>query len=156
MPLPMIQSGMSSFSVILPLTAALALSFLGCSTSGSPSSSTSTLERRFQKADANSDGKLTRTEYSNAMIEQIFEIYDSNSNGKITLEEFVAGGGTEKSFRDIDRDNSGVLTLEEAKNARIVIDAMTANFYAIDLDRDGTISLAEAIAYREKARPYFR
>ncbi len=141
--------------LLIPLTAALALS-LGACACGSKRPASSTLEARFAAADVDKDGKLSRPEVRNSMLEQAFVLFDTNKDGSITLEEFVACGGSAKSFKKIDTNGNGVITLQEAKGAKIAIDNMTAAFFVADVDNDGYVTLGEALAYREKVRAVTR
>lgn len=135
----------------------VALSFtLGACACGSKSPKSSTLEERFKSADTNKDGKLSKPEFRNSMIEQAFVLFDTNKDGSITLEEFVSCGGSATSFKKIDINGNGVITLEEAKGAKIAIDNMTAAFFGADVDKDGYVTLGEALAYREKVRAVTR
>lgn len=117
---------------------------------------TPSLEARFAKADTNQDGRVTRQEYGYSMIEEVFARTDKDGNGTISLEEYVAIGGSPAAFKKIDRDGSGTITLEEAKSSKIALDALTIQFYGADVDKDGYVTLAEALAYREKVREIVR
>ncbi|GAB4179605.1 MAG: hypothetical protein Fur0032_20330 [Terrimicrobiaceae bacterium] len=136
------------------ILSAVAIALAACSTTDR--SSSARIQKRFAQADINRDGKITRQEYGYSMIEEAFARYDKNRNGSITLDEFVALGGSPASFRKIDKNGNGVITLEEAKNAKIAMDAMTVAFYGADTDKDGYVTLQEALAYREAARAYTR
>jgi len=141
---------MKHLFVTLP-TLALALC-LGACACGSNRPKSSTLEVRFHAADVNKDGKLSRPEVRKSMLEQAFVLFDTNKDGSITLAEFVSCGGSAHSFKKIDINGNGVITLEEAKGAKIAIDNMTAAFFAADVDKDGYVTLGEALAYRERVR----
>jgi hypothetical protein len=52
-----------------------------------------------------------------AFAEYAIETVDRNGDKTITREEWVAAGGTEKSFRVIDRDRDNVLTVQEISRA---------------------------------------
>ncbi len=141
--------------LLFPVLASV-LAFAGCASTSPKAASTAAFKAKFAKADTNNDGKVTRQEFGYSMIEEAFRMFDTNKNGVITLEEFVASGGSPESFKKIDRNGNGVITLDEAKSAKVTMDAMTINFYAADADKDGYVTLGEALAYREKAREYTR
>lgn len=133
---------------------ALGLSTLAFGCASQPKNTT--FEERFQRADANNDGKVTRQEYGYSMIEDVFARTDKSKDGTISLEEFVAIGGSPATFKKMDVNGDGQVTIEEAKGSKIALDAMTIQFYGADTDKDGYVTLAEALAYREKAREYTR
>jgi len=142
---------------LLPIVAsALALAFAGCASPGPKAAATASFKEKFAKADTNNDGKVTRQEFGYSMIEEVFQRFDANKNGVITLKEFVAAGGSPESFKKIDINGNGVITLEEAKSAKIAMDSMTIGFYGADVDKDGYVTLGEALASRERAREYTR
>ncbi len=112
--------------------------------------------KQFHRADANNDGKVAQQEFGAIMIEDAFILFDVNKDGIITRKEFLAAGGKPASFAKIDVNRNGVITLEEAKSAKVAMDAMTIAFYGADADKDGFVTLAEALEYRDKARAYTR
>lgn len=132
----------------------IALALAACSTPAGPKQPD--IRKRFADADTNRDGRVTKQEYGYSMIEEVFARYDKNKDGVITQAEFVAMGGSPESFRKIDRNGNGKITIEEAKGAKIAMDAMTVAFYGADTDKDGYVMLEEALAYREAARAYTR
>jgi len=138
------------------LACGLVLAFAGCASTDPKAAAADDFKTNFAAADVNNDGKVTRQEFGYSMIENAFRRFDANKNGVVTLKEFVAMGGSPEKFKQIDRSGNGVITLEEAKSAKVAMDAMTINFYAADVDKDGYVTLGEALAYREKVREYTR
>ncbi len=113
-------------------------------------------ELAFRKTDRNKDGKVSRQELGYTRIEEAFVMFDENQDGYVTLKEFVTSGGTPESFKKLDKNGNGKITVEEAKSAKIAMDSMTIAFYAADADKDGYVTLGEALEYRKKAREYTR
>ncbi len=68
------------------------------------------------KADANKDGKITRTEY-NSWFREIFNIelkgLDSNGDRSISKKELTATGKNLSLFGTYDKDNNGLVTESE-------------------------------------------
>jgi Ca2+-binding EF-hand superfamily protein len=120
----------------------LPLVLVGCATQN-PS-----LESRFNAADANGDGLLSRREATNVMIAQVFEMYDSNGDGVVEEAEFVAGGGDAAKFRDATEGTTGGLSLAEAQAKPAIIETMAVPFDEADVDGNGTISFQELEAYQ--------
>jgi len=141
-------------SLFLPLCLAAVLT--GCATTSTPKTGDERLKAQFQKADTNSDGKVSRKEFGALMIDDAFAMFDSNKNGVVTVEEFVAAGGSKAAFAKMDVNGDGVITLEEAKASKVAMDAMTVSFYGADLDKDGYVTLGEALEYRAKVREVTR
>lgn len=141
---------------IVLLSVGLGIFAIGCASSPNKTSGASRWEAQFRKADINKDNKVSRQEFGHLMIEEAFAMFDTNKDGYVTEAEFVACGGSPESFKKLDRDGNGRVTLEEAKKGKIAMDAMTVAFYGADVDKDGYVTLEEALQYREKARAYTR
>lgn len=116
------------------------------------------IDRRFDRADKNGDGRLNASESSK------YDRYDVNGDGRVSKLEFHSGqeadrkaevtgsvmGETVKpdylgeavnaTFERLDRDADGRLTGEEAKRVK-----------AFDVDRDGAVSRDEYAAGMSKA-----
>jgi Ca2+-binding EF-hand superfamily protein len=142
---------MKSYSALL--LAGLAMLMAGCVTT---TKKQLTIEQRFQKADANSDGRVTRDEFIDFMIEDAFIRYDKNGNGYVTEAEYVAGGGTAGGFRKINTSGTGQATLAEAKASKMIRDALVAPFDEADVDKTGSVTLIEYQAARAKSQDYVR
>ena len=127
----------------------------GCATQSKRDSKPPTLEAQFRKADRNGDGKVSREEYGKLMIDEMAEYFDANGDGVVSKSEFVALGGSAESFDRLDSRGDGLLTAEEAKSSKEVVELLTVAFVGADINGDGYVTLEEAKAYREKARPYW-
>src|SRR4051794_36143665 len=70
---------------------------------------------RFNAADTNHDGKLSRTEASDFLVGEIFDSRDANHDGKLTEKEWAGGDpGRLASFKKRDANHDGIVTKEEA------------------------------------------
>jgi hypothetical protein len=138
----------------IPALAAVAVSLAGCATQ--PRSGNAALMQRFQQADANGNGQVSRNEFIDLMITEAFANYDKGQKGYVTLEEFTAGGGTPQTFRQIDRDGNGRVTLADAKASKVVRNQFVKPFDAADTSGTGYVSFDEFVAYRAAAAPYVR
>lgn len=141
---------------LLFLFPAAAILLGGCAGGNSQAARTEAFKIKFKNSDTNLDGKISQKEFGYTMLEEIFLRSDKNQDGSLTLEEFVAAGGSPESFKKIDLNGNGVLTLQEARSAKIAMDPVTAAFLGADLDQDGFVTLGEALAYRKKSRAYTR
>jgi len=125
-----------------------------------------TPEELFKKADKDSDGKLTLTEYQ-AGIEaspkhapQHFKKADKDGDGKLTLDELkpaleavawwkLSRKTPEEQFKATDKDSDGKLSLEEFKELDPHKNHYEAHFKKYDKDGDGKLSLGECKAFIE-------
>jgi hypothetical protein len=112
--------------------------------------------QRFKQADADGNGQLSRTEFSDALITDAYPLYDKTGKGYFTLQEFVAGGGTTATFRDLDRSGTGRVTLAEVKANQRARDQFSQPFDGADTSRSGQVTYDEFMAYRAAAAPYVR
>lgn len=98
--------------------------------------------------DANSDGKVSREEFSKVV--SLFDLLDKDHNGELSTEELngffravneaqaQATGGVELNnlFEKYDKNKDGKITADEIGNERI--------FKSLDLNKDGEVTRAEA------------
>ncbi len=103
---------------------------------------------RFEKADANRDGKLSRDETSDYLVAEIFDSRDANHDARMTLEEWNGGDSTRAAaFKKRDANHDGVVTIDEA--------IMYGRAHGIakeilrdgDKNKDGALDKAEIQAY---------
>jgi len=104
---------------------------------------------RFDQADTNHDGRLSRDEVSDMIVTEIFNGRDVNRNGKLTKAEWVVPGDRQGNqiFRNADANHDGVVTLEEAKAYGRKIGVGKAFFNEADKNHDGYLSREEVRAY---------
>jgi Ca2+-binding EF-hand superfamily protein len=104
---------------------------------------------RFEKVDTNKDGKLSRAECSDYVVTKTFEGRDKNHDGKLTYAEWQVEGveGAKARFVARDANKDGVVTLEEALAYGRKHSASEKAFTEADTNKDGFLSLSEAQAY---------
>lgn len=129
------------------------LSLGGCATAPKRPA---TVEALFKQADKSGDGKVSLAEYEDFMIAEMFAQFDKNGDGGITEAEFVADGGTVKTFRAINVSGSGKITLEEARASKLVRSRLAAPFKEADVNGSGFVTWEEFQAARAKTRAYVR
>lgn len=129
---------MKSLSLLLPLF------LVGCATQN-PS-----LESRFNAADQDRDGLVSRHEATNMMIAQAFEAYDTNGDGFVDEAEAVAGGADAAKFRKATKTTGGRMSLADARANPSIIETMAVPFDEADVNGNGAISLEELRAYKAK------
>jgi hypothetical protein len=112
-----------------------------------PSSPSS--EDRFAKADTNDDGKLSPTEASDYFVTSIFAGRDLNHDGKLTWDEWnVPGSGRSKpNFDAADTNKDGSLSLDEALAYGRKRGVFKKEFQEADTNHDGYVTREEAKAY---------
>lgn len=126
----------------------------GCATA--PKKQVPTVEALWKKADADSDGKVSRAEYQDFMFEQMFVVCDPSGDGFITVEEYVADGGTAAEFRKLNVSGTGKLSLDEAKKSPMLQQRLTALFDEADANHSGYVTWDEFQVWRAKADAYVR
>jgi Ca2+-binding EF-hand superfamily protein len=105
---------------------------------------------RFGQADTNHDGKLSPEEASDFFVSQIFASRDLNHDGKLTWAEWnVAGSGRSKAkFNAADTDKDGALSLQEALAYGRKRHAFEKEFQKADTNNDGFVTREEAQAFQ--------
>ncbi len=109
--------------------------------------STLTPEQRFNKADKDGSGSVSRTEATNMIIADAFAMYDADGDGFVTEKEFVASGGKPENFRKVNKSRSGKLSLQEAQASPLVFNTFVVAFDEADTNKDGKVTLEEYKTY---------
>lgn len=117
-----------------------------------PEEKLASLSQTFTQLDSNQDGKIELDEYldfaltkEKNRLTKKFQAADTNKDGGVEFEEFVAVVEPYfqilKKFHELDLDQNGLLSLEEALNIadRLVLPVSTTQLQAImqEVDRDG-------------------
>lgn len=109
----------------------------------------------FTEADSNKDGSVDKAE-AQAMHEKRFDRMDANHDGKLSADEVKAGKHSHSAmhnkgsmgFKKADKDNDGTLDREEAK----MLPHVSKSFDAIDVDKDGTVDRDEVHNYMKNQK----
>jgi len=104
-------------------------------------------EQKFQKADKNGDGSVSRLESTNLIIADAFEMFDANGDSFVTEAEYLASGGTPENFRKINKSGSGQVSLQEAQANPLIFNTFVVSFDEADTNNDGQVTLAEYQSY---------
>lgn len=113
---------------------------------------------RFVQADANKDGKISRDEMSDYQVVTLFTARDANGDKKMTLEEWNPSkdAASTKSFKERDKNKDGVVTLEEAIIYARHKKSFDAIFIEADTNKDHSLSREEVVAYYASKEGSFR
>lgn len=113
---------------------------------------------RFDTADVNHDGSLSRAEMSDFLVVSVFTARDSNGDKKMTLTEWSEAGDSTavKSFTQRDLNKDGVVTLAEAQVFARNQKSHDAIFAEADTNKDHSLSRAEVTAYYASKEGPFR
>jgi hypothetical protein len=126
---------------LLPAAAVL---FAACQT---------TAPSRFDLADSDRDGRLSRAEMSDAQVTATFNSRDADKDGKLTAAEWLVPGDDAgpRQFAERDGNKDGIVTLDEAKAWGRASDRSAALLKEADTNRDGAVDRNEALAYYGKS-----
>jgi Ca2+-binding EF-hand superfamily protein len=103
---------------------------------------------RFNAADTNHDGKLSRDEASDFLVGEIFDSRDANHDGKMTEKEWTGGDPARlEDFKKRDANHDGIVTKEEALAYGRKYGVTKQIFEEADKNHDGYLSRAEAQTY---------
>lgn len=110
---------------------------------------TSAAHKRFENVDLDRSGKLSLDEVNTYLVTGVFEGRDANGDKVVTRAEWLAGDdlGQERLFRERDANRDGVVSLDEAL-AYGRKKGMAAQFVReADTDKDGSLSFEEIFAF---------
>jgi Ca2+-binding EF-hand superfamily protein len=133
--------------LVLFLASGCLVGLVGCATNSSQTGAAGV--DRFAQADKNHDGKLSPDEASDYFVGQIFASRDFNHDGKLTWDEWnVPGADRSKAkFNAADTDKDGSLSLQEALAYGRKRHAFQKEFQEADMNHDGYVTREEAQAY---------
>jgi len=103
----------------------------------------------FDRTDANHDGRLSRDEMNVYLVGEVFESRDANHDQRMTVSEWVVGddAAQKKQFHLRDANRDGVVTLDEAVAYGKAKGAANQVVRAADKDKDGAVSRSEITTY---------
>ena len=109
---------------------------------GAQQPSQDAVRKAFAAADANGDGYLNIDEYI-ANVIYVFRDADKNRDGFIVEQEAIAYSTmhSPSRFKNADRNGDGKLSVGEVVAAKVI------DFFEIDTNRDGVISVEEVLVY---------
>jgi Ca2+-binding EF-hand superfamily protein len=104
---------------------------------------------RFRALDHNRDGRLSRSEWH--ATSELFSRVDRNHDNLLSSAEFLSAddGDREDRFGDLDTDGDGRISRSEWHGAASV-------FQALDADRNGVLTRAEAVGTEGDTRDEFK
>ena len=132
----------------LALLAAISTSVLLVSAAAQQPSQ-DTMRKAFAEADDNKDGVLNIDEYIGHVI-YVFRQVDKNRDGFITEQEVMVVFTTTyrpQLFKAADRNGDGKLSVGEAVAAKVI------DYFEIDTNRDGVLSIEEVLVYERPPAP---
>lgn len=131
---------------ILVLVALVSVS--ACQTSHDLSSGDSA-KSRFDTADANHDGKLSRYEASDFLVNTVFDSRDANHDGRMSPEEWGAmdDPAQMKDFKKRDANDDEIVTKEEALAYGRAHGMANKIVNEADKNHDGSLDRDEVQAY---------
>ena len=104
---------------------------------------------RFEKADLDDNGLISRAEAGTYIASDLFEGLDKDRDGRIVSQEWNAGGNsmTVQTFKKADQNQDASVSEDELKLAAIRSQQLTDFMSGADANRDGGVSKPEALSY---------
>ena len=112
-------------------------------------STPTTSSNRFDGADTDHNGCLSRAEISDMIVTDLFNSRNTKKDGRLTREQWVVPGddAANKVFSGADANHDGVVTLEEAKAYGTKMGVGKKLAKEADKNGDGCVDRAEVQAY---------
>ena len=106
------------------------------------------VRKAFTQADDNRDGVLNLDEYVGHII-YVFRRVDTNRDGFISVEEAIAFNPVHNAanMKAVDRNGDARLSVSEVASAKVY------DFFEMDTNRDGVVTIEELIIYERRATP---
>jgi hypothetical protein len=106
----------------------------------------------YNLADSSDDQKVSPKEFETYMLEAVFAEADADGNSLVTFEEWKAANPDAEPAKFFAPDANGdkMVSPQEAKAHFAKLGTWADLFDQIDTDRDGYITSAEAVAFKEK------
>ena len=126
------------------------VAFAACATNKNSQSNQATPSGadRFEQADANHDGKLSRNEASDYLVNEVFDSRDANHDGKMTEQEWTGGDPSSAAdFKKRDANHDGVVTKQEAIAYGRAHGIANKILKEADTNHDGSLERSEMQAY---------
>jgi Ca2+-binding EF-hand superfamily protein len=135
-----------------PMAIGIALAMTSCA---STQNGTLSIEEKFKRYDLNGDQKVSSDEYNEVATRITFLAFDVNEDGGVTLGEWQSLEGQEcepAHFKVHDLNKDGKVSLEEALASSHKRKSFSKDFPGIDTNRDGFVDLPEAKAFAAKVQ----
>jgi Ca2+-binding EF-hand superfamily protein len=130
---------------------AISLAFATLFLGGCASSERASSPGLFEKYDTNKDGSISHEEFSREAKTQAFQSMDPNGDGIVTWDEWQKADPSPRAlehFQAVDLDKDGKITLLEFLSSPGVNTAADDTFVAIDRNRDNSITQHEFTGFK--------
>jgi Ca2+-binding EF-hand superfamily protein len=127
------------------VTALIVAAALACAAGPVPAQVSATdWKEGFRAHDKNGDNRIDRAEFQNWIVEG-FYFRDKGHKGYLVQAD-LQGAASSEVFKAINRKGDGKLTMKEYLNA------LFQDFTAIDVNRNGSVTMEEVEVYIKQAR----
>ena len=139
-----------------PMAIGIALTISSCAHMKNDSLS---IEEKFHRYDLNDDGMVSPDEYDEVLTRISFLAFDINEDGAVKMDEWEKLEGKDSDpaiFKAHDFNKDGKVTLKEALDCTEKHRSFSKDFPGIDTNRNGFVEIPEAKAYAAKERAVMR